>query len=158
SMLAVLLFGVMPALQSSRPDVNEDLKEGGRDAAESARGNRNRAALLVAQVGFALTVLVVAGLVVRTVRAIERIDVGFTMSNALTTRVRFDPPRYEDEAVRRRALESILDRLGATPGVVAAAATYRLPLIDGESSRRFTIVGRPPATLADVPSAFEVET
>src|SRR5262245_49656850 len=151
-MLAVLLFGVMPALQSSRPDVNEDLKDGGRDAADSARGNRSRAALLVGQVGFALAVLVVAGLVVRTVRAIERIEVGFTVNNALTTRVRFDPPKYEEEGVRRRAVESILDRLTAAPGVVAAAATYRLPLIDGESGRRFTIVGRPPATDAEMPS------
>jgi putative ABC transport system permease protein len=114
--------------------------------------------LVVAQVGFALAVLFVAGLVVRTVKAIQHVPVGFTIGNILTSRVRFDPPTYQTDGARRRALESILDRLSTTPGVTAAAVTYRLPLVDGEASRRFTIIGRPPAAPADLPSAFEVET
>ena len=158
SLLAPLLFAVMPALQSSRPDLTEDLKDGGRDASDSLRGNRRRAILVVAQVGFALAVLFVAGLVVRTVNALEHVPVGFTFENILTTRVRFDPPAYRSDEVRRRTVESILERLSAIPGLSAAAATYRLPLIDGEARRRFTIIGRAPATIADLPSAFEVET
>jgi putative ABC transport system permease protein len=158
SVLTPVLFGVLPALQSSRPDLNEDLKDGGRDASVSVRGNRSRAVLLVAQVASALTVLIVAGLVVRTVVAIEHIPIGFMARGMLTARVRFDPPKYMSDDERRRAVESILDRLGATPGVVAAAAADRLPLIDGEPIRRFAIGGRAAPTPADLPSAAEVTT
>jgi predicted permease len=67
SVVVPIVFGVLPALHSSRPDLTEDLKEGGRDAATSVRGNRSRSALVVAQVAFALAVLIVSGLIVRTV-------------------------------------------------------------------------------------------
>jgi putative ABC transport system permease protein len=158
SVVTPVLFAVMPALQSSRPDLNEDLKDGLRDAGASSRGNRSRSILLVAQVAFALAVLIVSGLVVRTVVAIEHVPLGLSACGLLTTRVRFDPPTYTSGPERLRMVESILDALAATSGVTAAAATNRLPLIEGEPVRRFTIAGQPAPQTTDLPWVSEVET
>jgi putative ABC transport system permease protein len=158
SVIAPVLFGVVPALQSSRPNLNEDLKEGGRDAASSVRGNRTRAVMVVAQVGFALAVLIVSSLIVRTVIALERVPLGFTSRGLLTVQVRFDPPKYTDDDARLRAVESILDRLAAAPGVTAASASSGLPVLDSEPMRRFAVAGQPLPQPNDLPWAFEAAT
>ena len=158
SLLAPVLFGVMPALQSSRPNLNEDLKDGGRDAASSVRGGRSRSVLVVVQVGFAFAVLIVSGLIVRTVVAMEHVPVGVNTDGLLTLRVRFDPPNYVDDATRFRTVESILDRLAAVPGVVAAGASTGVPVVDGEPTRRFAVAGRPVPPAKDLPWMFEAAT
>ncbi|MBI3401178.1 MAG: ABC transporter permease [Acidobacteria bacterium] len=158
SLLAPVLFGVMPALQSSRPNLNEDLKDGGRDAASSVRGGRSRSVLVVVQVGFAFAVLIVSGLIVRTVVAMEHVPVGVTADGLLTLHVRFDPPKYTDDEARFRTVESILDRFAAVPGVVAAGASTGLPVIDSEPARRFAIAGRPLPQAKDLPWMSEAAT
>ena len=155
SVVTPMLFGVLPALQSSRPSLNEDLKDGGRDASSSVRGNRTRATLMVAQVAFALAVLIVSGLIVRTVMAIERVPLGMNPDGLLATRVRFDPPSYDDDGARFRAIESILDRLETVPGVTAAAATTSLPAVDAEPLRQFAVAGRPAPLPGEAPWAAE---
>lgn len=155
SIVAPIVFGVVPALHSSCPHLNEDLKDGGRDASSSQRGNRSRAILVVAQVAFALIVLVVSGLIVRTVDHLKRAPLGVTARGLLTTRVRFDPPEYEDDDQRLRAVKAILDRLGESPGVAAAAAMSGLPILDGEGIRQFAVAGRPLPQQNDLPWAFE---
>jgi len=142
SVVTPMLFGVLPALQASRPNLNEDLKEGGRDSAASVRGNRSRSVLVVMQVAFALTVLIVSGLIVRTVVALENVPLGMNPDGLLTVRVRFDPPRYADDAARLRAVNAIVARLSALPGVTSAAAMRSLPIVDAEPRRTFTIAGR----------------
>jgi putative ABC transport system permease protein len=158
SVLAPVLFSVMPALQSSRPDLNEDLKDGGRTLASSARGGRSRSVLVVAQIGFTCAVLIVSGLIVRSVIAMERVPLGLNPDGLLTVRVRFDPPRYADDAERLRAVETILERLTAVPGVAAVGASRRLPIVEGEPARRFTIAGQPVPAAKDLPWAFEAGT
>jgi putative ABC transport system permease protein len=155
SVLAPVLFGVLPALQSSRPNLNEDLKDGGRDAGSAVGGNRSRTVLVVAQVAFSLSVLIVSGLIVRSVMGIERVPLGIDANNVLTLRVRFDPPKYDDDRVRFRAVESILDRLTAIPGVTAAAAMRSFPVIEPDPQRQFAIVGRPAARPGEAPWAVE---
>jgi predicted permease len=158
SIVAPVLFGVLPALQSSQPNLNEDLKDGGRDASSSVRGNRSRSVLVVAQVAFALAVLIVSGLIVRTVVGIEHVPLGMNPRGLLTMRVRLDPPKFEDDGARLRTVESMLDRLGAVPGVTAAAAMSGLPLLDGEPVRRFTVAGRAASRPSDAPWAVEAAT
>jgi len=155
SIAAPVVFGVGPALQASKPDLNEDLKGGGRDGAASVRGGRSRSILVVAQVAFALAVLVASGLIVRSVVALEHVPLGLDAADMLTMRVRFDPPGYTADAQRFRTIESILDRLSAAPGVAAASASRHLPIIDGEPSRRFAIAGQPLPEAKDLPWAFE---
>jgi putative ABC transport system permease protein len=153
SIAAPILFGVLPALQSSRPNLNEDLKEGGRDSAVSVRGNRIRAALVVTQVAFALSVLIVSGLIVRTVVSLEHVPLGMNPEGVLTTRVRFDPPRYTGDAARLRAVDAILERITALPGVATAAAMPSLPIVDGEPRRLFAITDQPVPDRRNMPWA-----
>src|SRR6185295_10859694 len=155
SVVTPILFGVLPALQSSNPSLNEDLKDGGRDQSSSVRGIRSRATLLVAQVAFALSVLIVSGLIVRSVIAVERVPLGMNHDGLLAMRVRFDPPTFDDDGARFRAVESILDRLAAVPGVAAAAAMSAFPVVDAEPLRQFTIAGRPAPRAGEAPWAAE---
>ena len=158
SIATPILFGVMPALQSSRPNLNEDLKEGGRESSFSVRGNRSRSVLVVAQVGFALAVLIVSGLIVRTVIGLERVPLGMNPDGVLTMRVRFDPPNYADEGARLRAIESILERLSSVAGVTAATAARSLPIAEAEPRRQFTIAGRAAPPAGSAPWAMEAAT
>jgi putative ABC transport system permease protein len=155
TVLTPMLFGLLPALQSSRPDLNEDLKDGGRSASASARGNRSRSTLLVAQVAFALAVLIVSGLIVRTVQAIQHLPLGINPDGLMAMRVRFDPPNYNDDGARMRSMESMLHRLAAVPGVTSAAATRGFIVVDGEPIHRFAIDGRAAAAPGDAPWACE---
>ncbi len=156
SILAPVLFAVLPALQASRPDLAEDLKDGGRTAAPS-RGGRSRSVLVVLQVAFALALLIVAGLVVRSIVKIERVPLGVTADGVLTVRARFDPPNYADAAAGERAIEQLIERLEAVPGVTSAAAASRLPVVGLEPVRRFAIDGQPTPTAADIPFASETD-
>jgi putative ABC transport system permease protein len=158
SLIAPVLFGVLPALQSSRPNLNEDLKEGGRDGSTTPGGQRSRSALVITQVAFALTLLIVAGLVVRSVYHIQRVPLGVTTKGVLVTHVRLDPPTYATAEARLRAMDSMLERLHSVPGVSAVAMMTGLPTVDGEPMRQFAIAGRPAPTAADMPWAVEVAT
>jgi putative ABC transport system permease protein len=95
---------------------------------------------------------------VRTVVAMERVPVGVKADGLLTMHVRFDPPKYTDDEARFRAVESILDRMAAVPGVAAAGASSGLPVIDGEPTRRFAIAGEPQPPAKDLPWMFEAAT
>ena len=153
SMLTPVLFGLVPAWQSSRANLNDDLKEGAR-VGPSAHRHRKRSTLVVTQVAFALTVLIISGLVVRSVLARQQVPLGIASSDVLCVRVRFDPPKYISNDSRLRTVDAVLARLAATPGVDAAAATARVPIVDPEIQRQFTIVGRVPAA-GDIPWAVE---
>jgi len=153
SIVTPVLFGIVPAWQSSRPNLNEDLKEAAR-IGPSKRLHRRRSTLVVAQVALALTALIVSGLVVRTVFARQAVPLGIASNDVLCVRVRFDPPKYTDDGSRVRALDGVLARVTALPGIDAVAATTRVPVFDPEPQRQFTIVGRanPPG---DIPWAVE---
>ena len=153
SMLTPILFGVVPALQSSRPNLNEDLKEAAR-IGPSKRLHHRRSALVITQVALALTALIISGLVVRTVFARQQVPLGIASNDVLCARVRFDPPKYMDDASRVRAVDDVLARVSALPGIDAVAATTRVPVFDPEPQRQFTILGRSNAA-GDIPWAVE---
>jgi len=153
SIAAPVLFGLLPALHASRPDLNGDLKEGAR-IGPSRRLHQKRSALVVTQVAFALTVLIISGLVVRSAFARQHVPLGLASSDVLCVRVRFDPPKYTSDEGRIRTIEAVLDRMAATPGIDAAAAGARVPIVDQEPQRQFTIVGRA-AAASEVPWAVE---
>ena len=152
SIVTPILFGVVPALQSSRPNLNEDLKETAR-IGPSRRLHHRRSALVVTQVAVALTVLIISGLVVRSVFARARVPLGIASNDVLCVRVRLDPPKYVADESRVRAVDAMLARVTTLPGVDAAAATTRVPVFDPEPQRQFTVVGRAPT--GDVPWAVE---
>jgi putative ABC transport system permease protein len=157
SLIAPVLFGLLPALQSSRPNLNDDLKEGSRDGSGPSR-QRSRSVLVVVQVAFALSLLIVSGLVVRSVILLQSTPLGITTTDVLATHVRLDPPKYDTAAARVRAIDSMLDRLRALPGVSITSAASALPVADSEPTRQFVVAGRAAPTGAEIPWAVQVAT
>jgi putative ABC transport system permease protein len=156
SVIAPLVFSLVPALQASRADLNDALKEGGRRASGGVKGRRSRAILVVSQLALALMLLVVAGLVTRTMAAIERVPTGIDPSHVLTLQVQLDPPAYGDLVRVGAFADQLVERLGALPGVRAAAVTSRLPLVVPEPAVRFHIQGQAVGTAKDTPWANDV--
>src|SRR5262249_24326358 len=157
SLVSSVVFGLVPALQSSNPNLNEALKEGGRSDAGGAGGQRLRKALIVAEVALAL--LVGAGLMVKGfARMTENQQQGFDPRHALTLRATLPPSRYADRrqiaAFHRQAQE----RLSALPGVESATSTSFLPGRDVRNSTEFQIEGRsaPPPGQENVSSYQQV--
>ena len=138
-----VIFGLVPALQSSRPDLNETLKEGGRSDGAGVGRQRLRKALIVAEVALALVLLVGAGLMVKGFgRLTEKQHQGFDPRQVLTLRTIL-PSRYAEghqiAAFHRLAQE----RLATLPGVESATSARFLPGTDNWNSTEFQIEGRP---------------
>jgi putative ABC transport system permease protein len=137
SVVCGILFGLMPALQSSRSHPNESLKEGERGS--TANRGRTRSALVIAEVGLSLVLLVGAGLLVKSFTRLMEVNVGFDPDHLLTFNLGL--PSSTD-AVRQLAFyQQVVQRLQALPGVQAVGAVSRLPLSGGNSSRSFNVPG-----------------
>jgi putative ABC transport system permease protein len=142
SMLTGVLFGLMPALQASKPNLNEALKEGTKGASSTGSRHRLRGALVVAEVALSLVLLVGAGLMIRSFVAMLRDDIGFNPQSVLSFQLSLSGEKYS-EAQRRGFYDQLLKRLEALPGVVAAGATNILPMSNNTTDNIFEIVGRP---------------
>jgi putative ABC transport system permease protein len=136
------LFGLAPALQLSRVDLNESLKEGGRTS--SGTRGRLRGVFVIAEVALALVLLAGAGLMIKSFIRLNEVEPGFNPDSVLTMGVVFlrtTHPTDESVAVIYRQL---LERLGATPGVKEMGAISDLPLTGSNVSDSFIIEGAPP--------------
>lgn len=122
-----IIFGLVPALQASRSDLNTILKEGGRTAASGAAQHRLRSVLVIAEIALALVLLVSAGLCVKGLDRARQVDIGFATDHVLTANLQIGMDGYTPEtglAFYRRARA----RLGALPGVEEAAFASWFPL------------------------------
>ena len=135
SALTGCIFGLIPALQVSKPDLNETLKEGGRTAATMRQGVRN--VLVVAEVVFALVLLVGAGLLIRSLFAVRNVAPGVNPQNVITMQIPLSPNLYDDATKIRNFYDHLLERLHATPGVQAAALTADMPFTGDDSEVPF---------------------
>jgi putative ABC transport system permease protein len=142
SLLTALFFGLAPALQSSRPDLNETLKEGGKGGGSSSRLGRARNALIVIEVALALVLLVGAGLLIKSFRRLQEVDPGFDPRNLLTMRLFLPSSKYEEPQQRQAFFEQILKRIETLPGVQAVGTSTWIPTLGGGDTY-FTIEGRP---------------
>jgi predicted permease len=145
-----LLFGLLPALRLSRPDLNVSLKEGGHGPGFHGRGLRG--ALMVSEVALAIVLLVGAGLLIRSFAKLLDVDPGYRAENLLTAKISL-PPRYRDNAQRAQFYERILQRLAALPGVAAVGATSHLPLTSYNMGATLRVEGRSPQPGEREPSA-----
>ena len=121
-----LLFGVLPALSASKPNLNETLKEGGRTGIGA--GSRLRGTLVVAQVALSLVLLVGAGLMIQTFIRVQQVDPGFYPSHVLTVRVAVSPSRVQTREQRAEFFLQLKERLDASPPIRVSGATSHLPL------------------------------
>jgi putative ABC transport system permease protein len=138
--LTGLLFGLAPALKSSKPDLNESLKNGGRGA---TAGSGLRSALVVSEIALSLILLVGAGLMVRSFLRLQSVDSGFDPRNLLTLRLSLPETRYPEAHQVINFYQQLTERLGRLPGVESVAATHALPLSGMSGVRPFTVEGRP---------------
>ncbi|HZM88827.1 MAG TPA: ABC transporter permease [Blastocatellia bacterium] len=141
SLLTGLLFGLVPSLQLSRPDLNVSLKEGGHGSGFHGRGLRS--VLMVSEVALAIVLLVGAGLLIRSFVKLLDVDPGYRAENILTARLQL-PPRYNEKSRRVQFYEQTLQRLAALPGVAAAGATSHLPLTSYNLGGALRVEGRLP--------------
>jgi putative ABC transport system permease protein len=143
SLLTGALFGLVPALQSSRPDLNDALKEGSRSST-GGRSGMFRNLFVVAEVSLALVLLVGAGLMIRSFMRLQSVETGFDPQNVLTMRLQLPRKNYAEPHRILDFFKQAQDRVGALPGVQAVGAISFLPLSGGMASRDgFRIVGQP---------------
>jgi putative ABC transport system permease protein len=137
-----VLFGLIPALQSSRADLSVTLKESSGRSGTGFRQNKARSILVVIEVALALVLLVGSALLIRTSLALATVDPGFDPSNVLTMRMSLTSPQFQKAAGVDQLVRTGVERLRALPGVVVASATCCVPL-EGGYGLPFIIVGRP---------------
>ena len=152
ALLTGLLFGVVPAFQSTRAGVSSTLKEGGRGALTSRGGSRVRTTLVIVEVALAVTLLAGAGLLIRSFSKLASVDPGFTVQDALTFELSLPDARYEREEAQIAFFDELIPRLRAIPGVEAAAGVISLPLSGTSIVLTFEVAGRPPVPPAQQPA------
>jgi putative ABC transport system permease protein len=138
--LTGLLFGLAPALKSSKPDLNESLKNGGRGA---TAGAGLRSALVISEIALSLVLLACAGLMIRSFLRLQSVDSGFDPRNTLTLRVTLPEARYPEAHQVIGFYQQLTERLGRLHGVESVAATNALPFSGMGGVRPFTVEGRP---------------
>jgi putative ABC transport system permease protein len=138
-----IIFGLAPGLASSRPELTEALKEGGRGSTVGARRNRLRNGLVIAEVALALVLLSGAGLLIKSFTRLQNVNPGFNPRNALTFEVSLPKVQCPDDASIVRFNNEAQSRIAALPGVQAAGFSTILPLAGTNSDWSFAIEGRP---------------
>jgi putative ABC transport system permease protein len=142
SILTGIVFGLVPALQISKPNLAGWLKEG-RSSGGSASRNRFRGALVVAEVALTLVLLVCAGLLIRTVARLRSVDVGFNANNVLTMNIGLPNAKYPKPENVIAFFKEASERIAALPGVKAAGITSVLPLSDNFDGRGLVVEDHP---------------
>jgi putative ABC transport system permease protein len=140
--VAALVSGVLPALESTRVDLAQSLRDASRGATPG-RASRLRRALVVAEVALAVMLLAASGLLIRSLVRLLDVDPGFNAGQVLTARVPLSGDRYDEGVARTQFYEQLGQRLEALPGVTAAGAISFLPITGLGSATSFTVAGRP---------------
>jgi putative ABC transport system permease protein len=156
SVLAGILFGVAPALQISRPDLNSVLRAEGRGATSGRRRNLLRNLLVVSQVTLSTVLLMGAGLLVRNFVQLRAANPGFDARNLLTMSITLPPTRYQRGSEMIAFFDALLRRVRALPGVGAAVVSSALPLNPSRFSPALA-EGQPAIPLAERP-LFNIQT
>jgi putative ABC transport system permease protein len=137
SLLTGVVFGLVPSLQTSKPDLTDALRAG-RSTGAGAHGSRTRNLVVVVEVALSVVLLVSAGLTVRTFFVLLNVDAGIKADHVLMMGVPLPPLKYTTLDRRNRFAQELLERVGTLPGV--EAATFGLPF--GGPQSPFTIVGQ----------------
>ncbi|HKP85681.1 MAG TPA: ABC transporter permease, partial [Blastocatellia bacterium] len=143
ALLTGLVFGLVPALQASKPDLNTSLKDGGKGTQAGSQGRRARGILVVSEIALALMLLIGAGLLMKSFVLLQGVDPGFNPDNVLTFDIGLPRANYPEPQKIVAFYSQLLDRVKALPGVQSVGAISNLPLAGGGTDSDFTIEGRP---------------
>jgi putative ABC transport system permease protein len=139
-----LLFGLVPAIQSARPNLNETLRDGGSRGTSAGRARqRFRSGLVIGEVALSLVLLVGAALLIRSFLGMQNVNPGFDPSNLLTMRVTLMGPAYDSTFKRFAFWDRFLADLNTKPGVVSASITNNIPLGGGNNNTFMNIEHQP---------------
>lgn len=140
-----VLFGLAPAWQAAKTNMNDALKAEGRGAATGLRSHRLRSGLVVAEVALATMLLIGAGLLLRSYARLQQVNPGFSPARVLTFQLGLPEARFPQTQDRGIFVDRLCERLKTLPGVDSAAATTVLPLAgDSINNRTYRVVGSPP--------------
>ena len=156
SIVAGLIFGIIPALRLRGADLNSVFREEGRAVAVSKQAAAARGVLVVTQVALAFAMLIGAGLLLTSFANTLAVDPGFKADHVLTANVSLPVTRYPDDNARRQMHERIVTQLRAIPGVESAALTSSLPLGDDHNSSVITAEGYVPQPGESVLSPMQI--
>jgi putative ABC transport system permease protein len=152
SMVSGVVFGCAPALRASRVNLNETLNEGGRTPGSASSRSPLRSGLVVTEVALAMVLLVAAGLLIKTVFRLNRVNPGFNPERVLTMNVWLPRAKYPKAETWNAFYERMLQRVKTLPGVEAAGLSSVLPVSDNFDRRTVEIEGQPrhPSELSEV--------
>jgi putative ABC transport system permease protein len=153
SLLTGIAFGLAPALQASRSDLNVSLREGERGSTAGAGRHRLRRVLMASELALALVLLVGAGLMIRTFAALRAFDPGFRPDHVVSAVVSVTGARAGEPGQRLPFYRAVLERIRSGPGVVSASAINHLPLAGDIWGFPFHVEGRPRPGPGEAPSA-----
>ena len=151
AVLTGILFGLAPAMQMVRGELQSSLKEGSRGGSASGQRQRLGRALVIGEIALAVVVVIGAALLVRSFWTLRNADPGFRPENVLAVDLSVPSSRYDDQATTI-FYQQLVARMAALPGVRAAAAASDLPPISGGNNWDITIAGRPLAPGEAAPS------
>jgi putative ABC transport system permease protein len=143
SLLTGIIFGLVPAIQASKPDLNDALKEGSRGAMGTVSGKRTRSVLVAVEVALSLVLLIGAGLMIKSFIRLQRTNLGFTPDHLLTMSLSLSESRYPDEHQQVAFFQRTIEQASALPGIQSAAVTTGLPLTVSLSGSDLRVEGQP---------------
>ncbi|HEX7773508.1 MAG TPA: ABC transporter permease, partial [Pyrinomonadaceae bacterium] len=147
TLLTGLIFGAAPALQSSRVDLNDTLKEGGRGSAGVR--TRARSLLVVTEIALSLVLLVGAGLMIQSFLRLRSVNIGLDPKNVLTAPLSLPQAKYREPEQRATFYKQLVEQMRHLPGVEAASATGTLPLSGNNWGRSLTVEGHQVLSVGD---------
>ena len=138
-----VVFGLAPAVQASHFNLNDTLKEGGRDSGAGSRGKRLRGSLVIAEVAVSFILLIGAGLLINSFMHLRNLDPGFRSDHLLTVTVDLSDVKYPDVQHRSAFFDEVIRRVRELPGVASAAVAGNLPFVYNGDSMGISIEGIP---------------
>ena len=157
TVLSALIFGLAPALRAARTDLQIVLREGGRSSGGGVARDRLRTALVAAEVGLAVMLVIGAGLLLRAAWQLQQVPLGFDGRGVLTARVTLPETSYRTGEQARLAFEAMVRQLESSPGVVAAGMTSQVPMgPGGNGNGLMPFDGRDPSRDQMVPSRLRI--
>jgi len=153
SLVTGILFGLAPSLGASKTDLQDTLREGGREGSEGGRGNRVRRVLVVAELAISLVLLAGAGLLLRSFVRLAGISPGFNPHGLLTCQLAVPRVRMRTRDQLWNFYQQLNARLVSVPGIESAVMAHDLPVSTANVTVDFTVIGRPPVRREELPEA-----
>ena len=141
SLATGIVFGLMPALQVSKPDLTDSLKDGARGAGVGRRSRQLRSVLVVVEVSLSMVLLIGASLMMKSFLQLQSVDPGFDYRRSLAMQISFTGASYDSVSARQATLDRVVTEIAALPGVTGAAAVSLTPLTSANATTGFFVDG-----------------